>query len=133
MDFFISLLVKSGQSEMAGIISRKGIEVNSCITTLGVVSDQYLGKMLVKRKVRNLFIEVIGMKYRKLKSSSLQSLEHGRKTEVDIYNGYITSKGRELGIATPVNQQLTRMVGEIEQGKRKTDPGNFNEISNIFL
>lgn len=149
--------------------------INSCITTLGVVSGQYLGEMLVKRKARNLFIEVIreavevagamgitvppgaagkldyyrflapgplsglkrhltirviGMKYRKLKSSSLQSLERGRKTEVDIYNGYIASKGRELGVATPVNAQLTRMVGEIEQGTRKIDPGNFNEINN---
>lgn len=148
--------------------------INSCITTLGVICGQYLGEMLVKRKTRNLFIEVIreavevagamgitvppgatgkldyykflapgpmsgvkrhltirviGMKYRKLKSSSLQSLERGRKTEVNIYNGYIASKGRELGVATPVNEQLTRMVGEIEQGKRKIDPGNFIEIS----
>jgi len=78
---------------------------------------------------RHLTIRVIGMKYRKLKSSSLQSLERGRKTEVENYNGYIASKGKELGMATPVNEQLTHMVGEIEQGKRQIDPENFREIS----
>ncbi len=42
--------------------------------------------------------------------------------------GYIASKGRELGVATPVNEKLTRMVEEIEQGKRKIHPANFEEI-----
>ena len=78
---------------------------------------------------RHLTIRVIGMKYRRLKSSSLQSLERGRKTEVAIFNGYIAAKGRELGVATPVNEQLIRMVEEIEQGKRQIDPENFKEIS----
>jgi len=145
--------------------------INSCITTLGVICGQTLGEMLVKRKARNLFIEVIreavavadamdikvppgaagkldyykflapgplsglkqhltirviGMKYRKLKSSSLQSLKRGRKTEVYNYNGYIAAKGKELGVNTPVNEQLTLMVGEIEQGKRQITPDNFD-------
>ena len=77
---------------------------------------------------RHLTIRVIGMKYQKLKSSSLQSLERGRKTEVDHYNGYIAAKGRELGVATPVNTQLTSMVREIEKGTRKIAPENFDEI-----
>jgi 2-dehydropantoate 2-reductase len=77
---------------------------------------------------RHLIIRVIGMKYRKLRSSSLQSLERGRKTEVDIYNGYIVEKGKELGVATPVNEQLTRMIKEIEQGERKIAPENFDEF-----
>jgi 2-dehydropantoate 2-reductase len=147
--------------------------INACITTMGAVSGQYLGKMLASRKNRNLFIEVIreavavaaamditvppgaagkldyykflapgpfsnlkrhliigviGMKYRKLKSSSLQSLERGRRTEAENYNGYIAAKGRERGVPTPVNEQLTRMVGEIEQGTRKIDPNNLIEF-----
>jgi 2-dehydropantoate 2-reductase len=147
--------------------------INSCITTLGVVCGQLLGKMLVERKARKLFIEiireavavadamkikvppgaagkldyykflapgplselkrhltirVIGMKYRKLKSSSLQSLKRGRKTEVYNYNGYISARGKELGISTPVNEKLTTMVGEIEEGNRKITPENFDEF-----
>ncbi|MFH0758139.1 MAG: 2-dehydropantoate 2-reductase [Bacteroidota bacterium] len=78
---------------------------------------------------RHLTIRVIGMKYRRLKSSSLQSLERGRKTEVDNYNGYISAKGREFRVATPVNDLLTSMVREIEEGKREITPDNFREIT----
>jgi 2-dehydropantoate 2-reductase len=146
--------------------------INSCISTLGAVSGQYLGTMLSQHKVRNLFITiiresmqvagamnlvvkpyagkldyyrflqsgllsslrrhltilVIGYKYRKLKSSSLQSLERGRKTEIDNFNGYIAAKGSELGIATPLNFALVSMVKEIESGTRKISPLNFNEM-----
>jgi 2-dehydropantoate 2-reductase len=76
---------------------------------------------------RHLLIRLIGMKYRRLKSSSLQSLERGRKTEVDNYNGYISARGKEFGIETPVNDFLAGMVREIEQGKRLIGPDNFSE------
>jgi len=147
--------------------------INSCITSLGVLSGVYLGQILKFKRARNIFIEVIreallvagamdlqvapgaggkldyykfmapgalsefkrhltirviGMKYRRLKSSSLQSLERGRSTEIDYYNGYISSKGKELNVPTPVNIQLTRMVKEIEQGNRPITPENFNEL-----
>ncbi|KKK50678.1 hypothetical protein LCGC14_3122640, partial [marine sediment metagenome] len=45
------------------------------------------------------------------------------------YNGYISAKGREFGAATPVNDQLNRIVSEIEKGERKISPDNFREIN----
>jgi 2-dehydropantoate 2-reductase len=77
---------------------------------------------------RHLTIRLIGYKYRKLKSSSLQSLERGRKTEIDFFNGYISSKGKEYGVSTPVNSKLTRMVQEIENGKRSISVNSLEEI-----
>ena len=77
---------------------------------------------------RHLMIRIIGMKYRRLKSSSLQSLERGQKTEVENYNGYISAKGKEFDVSTPVNDRLTEMVREIEDGKRSISPDNFGEI-----
>jgi 2-dehydropantoate 2-reductase len=148
--------------------------INACITTLGAICGLYLGQMLAKRQVRNLFIAIIreaiqvseamglsvppaaggkldyyaflkpgrfsdlkrhltiraiGMKYRKLKSSSLQSLEKGRKTEVENYNGYIAAKGLMYDVPTPVNARLTQMVREIEEGRRTIGPENFQEIT----
>ncbi len=77
---------------------------------------------------RHLTIRIIGMKYRKLKSSSLQSLERGRKTEVENYNGYIAAKGKEHGVPAPVNSRLTSMVKEIECGERPISRENFKEM-----
>jgi 2-dehydropantoate 2-reductase len=85
--------------------------------------DGFLGNLK-----RHLLIRLIGFKYRKLKSSSLQSLERGERTEIDFFNGYIGRKGRELGIPTHINDRLTAMVKEIEAGTRKISASNFIEL-----
>jgi len=77
--------------------------------------------------IRHLTIRIIGFKYRRIKSSSLQSIERGRRTEVDYLNGYICDRGRENGIPTPVNDAVRDMVHEIEDGKRKMSLGNVED------
>lgn len=77
---------------------------------------------------RHMTLLVIGYKYRKLKSSSLQSLERGKPTEVDYFNGYIVKNGREIGVSVPVNEAITEMIHEIEQKKRDIAFNNFNEL-----
>lgn len=152
--------------------------INSCITTMGAVCGLTLGDMLIRRKLRNIFIGVIreavsvgkakgvdiekyaekldfydfadrntrlvnfkkhlliliiGMKYRKLRSSSLQSLQTGRKTEIDFLNGYIADNARKNGIDTPLNNYLVRLVKEIEDEKRSISLSNFNmDLFNQF-
>ncbi len=76
---------------------------------------------------RHIMIRVIGFKYRKLKSSTLQSLERGRLTEIDYLNGYIVRNADVHGVPVPVNTTIVRMVHEIEQKKRKISPDNFND------
>jgi len=145
--------------------------INSCITTLGAISGMTLGNMLMKRKFRNIFIQIIkeavdvakakgisiekyagsfdfyafaednsiwgkmkkhiliriiGLKYRKLKSSSLQSLETGRKTEIDFLNGYICNNARRYEVPSPLNNFLVKLVKEIEDGSRQISIRNFD-------
>jgi len=76
---------------------------------------------------RHLTIKIVGSKYKNLKSSSLQSLKRGRPTEIDYFNGYIAKKGDEVGVDTPINDVVTRMVKEIEQKKRDISIRNFDE------
>jgi 2-dehydropantoate 2-reductase len=85
------------------------------------------GKGSLGNLKRHLLIRLIGFKYRKLKSSSLQSLERGERTEIDFLNGYIARKGRELGILTPLNSRLVAIVKEIEAGTRTIGMANFDE------
>lgn len=68
------------------------------------------------------------LKYKDVKPSTLQSLEKGRRTEIDIMNGYIAAKGKEFGVPTPVNDKLTRMIKEIEDGKRRISVSNIEEL-----
>lgn len=76
---------------------------------------------------RHLMIRLIGFKYRRLKSSSLQSLERGKPTEIDYLNGYITDKGRELGVPTPINAHAIAVIKAIEAGERRIDPAFLDD------
>jgi len=147
--------------------------INSCITSMGVLSGLYLGQILKRRQARSIFIDIIreaiavadamgfkippyggkldyyalirgtgkladirrhavirimGFKYRRLKSSSLQSLKRGKPTEIDYFNGYIAKKGTEKNVSTPVNRRIVQMVKEIEAGKREIRPENFRGV-----
>ena len=54
------------------------------------------------------------------KSSMLQDIERGRKTEVDYLNGVIVKYGEELGIDTPVNRVLLKLIKSIEMLSQKS-------------
>jgi 2-dehydropantoate 2-reductase len=146
--------------------------INSCITSLGAICGLYLGKMLMIRKVRKIFIEIIresvavagkmninievfggrldfkkfiegdgllsdlrrnmilifiGYKYRRLKSSSLQSLERGKPTEVEFLNGYIARQAISYGVEAPVNNYIVNIIHQIEQGMRDITVSNFED------
>lgn len=75
---------------------------------------------------RHLLIRLIGFKYRRLKSSSLQSLERGKPTEITDLNGAICRLGKKYKVPTPINDAIVKMIGEIEKGKRKISPENLN-------
>jgi 2-dehydropantoate 2-reductase len=49
-------------------------------------------------------------------SSTAQDILRGKPTEIDMLNGYVADRGRELGIATPVNRTLHALVRLREAG-----------------
>lgn len=49
------------------------------------------------------------------KTSMLQDVEAGRKTEVEIFAGTVIELGRKYSIATPVNDMLFNMIRTLEQ------------------
>jgi 2-dehydropantoate 2-reductase len=143
--------------------------INSCTSTLGVISGMELGPMLKRRKARQLFvlvgkealrvadamelevpaydgiirfhtilnapspvrhlaIRILGIRYRKLKSTNLQSLERGGRTEIEYLNHYIVKQGELVKVPTPVNRKLVEMVREIENKQRDITPGNLYEV-----
>jgi 2-dehydropantoate 2-reductase len=51
------------------------------------------------------------------RSSTAQDIARGKPTEIDHLNGFVTRRGAELGIATPVNQTLHALVKLVESGQ----------------
>jgi 2-dehydropantoate 2-reductase len=60
------------------------------------------------------------------KTSMLQDIEAGRKTEIEMFAGKVVVLGREHGIPTPVNETMLRLIHVLEQlqarGESSADP-----------
>ena len=52
------------------------------------------------------------------KTSMLQDVEAGRKTEVEIFAGKVVALGKEYHLPTPVNETLLRIIKVIENQQR---------------
>ena len=67
--------------------------------------------------------------WRNVRPSMLQDLDAGRETEVDVVNGGVARKGRELGIPTPYNDAVVELVHSMERGERTPDPPGCGYVS----
>lgn len=83
------------------------------------------------RYAKDFIARMLGRKYKGARSSTLQSLERGRKTEVDFLNGYVVEVAKRVGVETPLNAALTRMIKEIEDRTRKIAKSNVDDLSKI--
>ena len=52
------------------------------------------------------------------RSSMLQDLQRGRRTEIDAINGQIWRYGKELQVPTPFNEIMTRLIWQKEKALR---------------
>lgn len=57
-----------------------------------------------------------------------QDMRKGRRTEIDMINGFIAENGAELGIATPANEALAAVVTRVERGEIEANPDNVADI-----
>lgn len=81
-----------------------------------------------KSLVKAVFRAFGKLKYSSVKPSLLQSLERGEKTEIDIFNGYISEKGKQYNVATPYNDLIVKLIREIENGEREISMDNLKEF-----
>ena len=62
------------------------------------------------------------------KTSMLQDVEAGRKTEVDMFAGTVVRMGKKYGIATPYNKTIKELIEIIH---RQQDINNSKNLLNI--
>ncbi len=82
------------------------------------------------RGLQHLVLRVLGRKVRRQRSSSLQSLERGRRTEVDALNGAIVSAAAAHRKAAPVNGRILDVIHRIERGEAQPDIAHLAYLAN---
>lgn len=63
------------------------------------------------------------------KASMLQDVERGLPTEVDVINGAVVERARELGLEAPANAQVVELVHSYERGERSPSPDHFERVA----
>jgi 2-dehydropantoate 2-reductase len=56
--------------------------------------------------------------------SMAQDMAKGRRTEIELMNGFIASEGARVGVAAPTNDMITRQVLRVERGEIPPRPEN---------
>lgn len=74
-----------------------------------------------KKYLQIVIINQIAKNYNSIFPSMLQDIKKYKKTEINFLNGYISRLGREIGVSTPVNDEMTSLVRKIERGFLKPD------------
>lgn len=125
---------------------------NSALNSLGAVLEVNYGKLaemepsreLMNSIVREIFAVLRAMQeetlwpdaeaylkdfYEKLvpvtaahHASMLQDIQRGRRTEIDFLNGAVADLGRRYGVATPVNEAITKLVKAKEKLALQIEP-----------
>lgn len=116
-------------------IAREGMAVakamNIKVPKYGAVLEYRmlaLGNNKIYNGMCKFVVGMVGKFYGDVKPSTLQSIEAGEKTEIDILNGFFVTNGKKYGVPTPVNTKLVEMIHEIERGERKLTSDNLAEF-----
>jgi 2-dehydropantoate 2-reductase len=64
--------------------------------------------------------------------SLLQDVMKGRRPEADYLNGYVVRCGREVGVATPVNEAIVDIMKQVERGELKPAPSNLGRFEPLL-
>ena len=70
--------------------------------------------------------------HRSLGASMAQDLAHGRKCEINAINGVACESGAEVGVPTPVNDVVVKVVTAIQDGKLKAGFDNLKYFEGLY-
>ena len=120
---FLTILTESVNVAKAHHIKLK--KLNGLSFEFLNLNDKQVHGFSLKFLVKKGILGFIGKKYKRLYASSLYSLSIGRKTEIDQLNGYISKKGKEAGIETPMHDIILDVVHRIENKELVPSMDNY--------
>ena len=78
--------------------------------------------------LRHAMLLLVGMKYRRLRSSMLRAIERGRAPAVAFLNGEVVQRANQHSIAAPYNHSIQDTVLRIAAGETSSDVNHIEAI-----
>jgi 2-dehydropantoate 2-reductase len=67
---------------------------------------------------KHALVYLVGLRYRRMRSSMLQAIERGRPPAVDFLNGELVARAERMGLHVPTNTLARDLVWQISNGQR---------------
>jgi 2-dehydropantoate 2-reductase len=82
----------------------------------------------LQRWWRHALLLLVGVRYRRLRSSMLAAIERGRPPPIDFLNGEVVERARARGLSVPLNEKAQQLVWAIARGERTSGPRALAEL-----
>jgi 2-dehydropantoate 2-reductase len=120
---FVRRLALEVMTEVVHVARREQITLEKVSGTLdlewiALTEDERRASGSPALLAKHALLYAVGLRFRRMRSSMLAAIERGREPAVDFLNGEVIDRGRQHGIATPVNTRVRSLVWEVAAGKR---------------
>ena len=134
---FAEMIAQPGAVDLSLAVWTEGCDVAAAVgVQLDEVAHMQPARLIVRGpEDRPAAVEALDELMARLgptKASMLQDLERGARTEVDVINGGLVARAEELGVPAPLNTAIARLIRECENGERRPDPGNLQELTALL-
>jgi 2-dehydropantoate 2-reductase len=131
---FVRRLCLEVITEVVQVAQREGVRLEKAAGVLDLdwvtLDDSERGLELGSPALfaKHTLLLAVGAKYRRLRSSMLAAIERGRDPPVDFLNGEAVTRGKALGVATPVNERVCEFVWLIARKQRAPHVNTLREL-----
>lgn len=113
-------------------LGRESVEVGTILgytlePIFGLTAEDFLHS--VDEVLEKLVVRYVSISGGKGRSHALQDILRGRRTELEYLNGFVAKKGRDANVPTPLNEAVTSLVKQIEQGKLAPNLSNLKILN----
>ncbi len=120
-------------SEVVTIARAEDIELEKIAGTLdldwlALTEGERESSVSMSLTTKHALMLAVGLRYRRIRSSMLAAIERGRTPAIDFLNGEVVSRGKSLGIPTPLNARVVEIVHDIAQGRQRSSRATLDRI-----
>jgi 2-dehydropantoate 2-reductase len=120
---FVRRLALEVMTEVVHVARREQITLEKVSGTLdlewiALTEDERRASGSPALLAKHALLYAVGLRFRRMRSSMLAAIERGREPAVEFLNGEVIDRGRQHGVATPVNTRVRSLVWEVAAGKR---------------
>jgi 2-dehydropantoate 2-reductase len=116
------LALRAGKESMA-VGRARGLRVEP---VFGLRSDDFAGD--ADEVLSTAMSTLLGHVGGRSRTAPIQDHLKGRRSEMEYITGLVCRKGRELGVATPVNDAVIDLYRRIDAGELVMDPSNYDRL-----